>query len=287
MNLMDSTSLKSLELTCPKVSTADAQQVRRDLTNHLNGEVDEVVGRVSEIDTLIPTFTSLFNDLNYLEDLVNTIKQLHRPNVREKSLRDSLRHIRKGSSEEDAAWKNLFLYTMRNYHHIPIQSSRKTLLKANSPIGLANQLSREDYAQFNHFARYAFHLGFKSCERRVQELSGAKETDRTCDVELDQSPILSTQQVQAGVPKHRRSGKPLKDSHQEVSKFLSIENMEANSEARGASITHFFVRKSVYRAFFKPWRPPNSRIPVCINQSSVPSAGASPANFNAALRYLR
>ena len=126
-----------------------------------------MVGRVSEVDTLIPTFTSLFNDLNYLEDLVNAIKQLHRPNVREKSLRDSLRHVRKGSSEEDAAWKNLFLYTMRNYHHIPVQSSRRTLLKANSPIGLANQLSGEDCAQFNYFAKYTFHLGFKNCERRI------------------------------------------------------------------------------------------------------------------------
>lgn len=283
---MDFNSLKVLELTCPKISTVDAQQVKRDLTKHLDRDLDEVVSRVFQIDTLIPTFTSLFNDLNYLEDLVAAIKQLHRPKVGERSLRDSLQHTQKGGSEEDAAWKKLFLYVMRNYYQIPVQPSRRTLLKANTPMDLANRLSGRDYAQLNHFARHAFHLGFKSCERRFQKPSNVKETHWTCDVNLDRNPILTTQQVKSGVPKSRRSGKPPKDSHQEVSKFLSIENMEADSEALGVSITHFFVRKAVYRAFFNPWRPPNSRMPVHINQSSILSAGASLAKFNAVLRYL-
>lgn len=92
MKNLDHASLRILELICPKMSVGDAQKLNvNPIGRHLSKEQQNIVrARVLQIDTLIPTFRSLFSDLNYLEDLVNAIKQLHRPKIRETSLRHSL-----------------------------------------------------------------------------------------------------------------------------------------------------------------------------------------------------
>lgn len=75
---LDYYSVLSLELTCPRLSDSDAQALKN---NHIGQSLTEqqqgiLMTLVLEIDTLIPSFRSLFDDLNYLELLVNAIKKL-------------------------------------------------------------------------------------------------------------------------------------------------------------------------------------------------------------------
>ena len=89
---MDYPSVQVLELTCPKMSDSNARMInQRSFGTFLNGrQQDSVKERVFEIDTFIPSFRSLFEDLNYLELLVKALKKLHRPKIGEYSFRRSL-----------------------------------------------------------------------------------------------------------------------------------------------------------------------------------------------------
>lgn len=224
-----------------------------------------VRGRVLQIDTLIPTFRSLFKDLNYLEGMVNAIKQLYRPEIKETSLRHSLQCNLKDTREADTAWKKLFLYNMRNYYRIRGPPIRSTILKAFDPAGLEGCMSETDEARLYHFANYIYDIRFVNCElwtrQPVHTLS--RDDDRKYDAEEQQNPALVTYVRNTGAANTRRSGRPYKEFHREYSKFLWINNMEATNEGRGEGITNFFVRKAVYRAFFEPWEPP--RDDLCLN----------------------
>ena len=89
---MDYPSVQVLELACPKMSENDARMInQRSFGTFLNGQQqDSVKERVFEIDTFILSFRSLFEDLNYLELLVNALKKLHRHKKEECSFCRSL-----------------------------------------------------------------------------------------------------------------------------------------------------------------------------------------------------
>lgn len=270
MKRMDYDSTQILELTCPKMSASDARTISQTpIGRHLSKEEQYMIrNRSLEIDTLIPTFRSLFKDLNYLEDLVNAIKQLHRPGRKKRSLRKEMRCIHKDSRNADTAWKELFLYTMRNYYRIRAPPIRDLVLKASDPISLEGHISEADEAQLRHFAKYAFDLGFRNCERWTRQPLLAEWTDGEgkYDAEEKHNPMLVTLGRDVGVLKDKRSGRPQKEVHHVFSKFLWIRNMEATNEGIGEGITDFFVRKAKYRAFFDPLKPlcagttPNTRL---------------------------
>ena len=92
---MDHSSVQIFELSCPRISDANARSLQKSkIGRFLIEEQQELLKRrILEIDTLIPSFRSLFDDLNYLEVLGNTIKKLHRPKLQEDSLCDSLQNI--------------------------------------------------------------------------------------------------------------------------------------------------------------------------------------------------
>ena len=143
---MSHDSMQILELTCPKASARDAESLSK-------LQQDLVRRRALEVDTLIPSFRSLFNDINYLELLVNTIKKLHRPQKGESSLLQSLDYNH-GFQNADGAWQKLFLYVMRNCYRIRAPPTRDTVLKPGDSINLEGQRSEADEAQLNHFAMY-------------------------------------------------------------------------------------------------------------------------------------
>jgi nicotinamide mononucleotide adenylyltransferase len=159
---MDHAAVRALELTCLKISHNDARVIAKHHISELlnDRQRDLVRKRVSEVDTLIPSFRSLFEDLNYLELLVNALKKLHRPRKWEGCLRDSLECINENS---DRAWRELFLYAMRNYYRIHTPPFRNScLLKVGVPGNLNGLISEANEAQLSYFARYAYRLGFRN-----------------------------------------------------------------------------------------------------------------------------
>ncbi len=224
MKRMDYDSVRVLELTCPKASASDAQMMNERFLGRLlsKEQQDNVKGRALKVDTLIPSFYSFFRDLNYLEFLVNAIKKLHRPGRQKCSLRQSLRCVHTNTKQADRAWRELFLYAMRNYY--------------------INVQPKVEKAQLNHYAKYARDRGF--------------------DVQEKCNQPLVTHGREVNIKKEMRSGLPKKKVHSEYCEFLSIKNMEATSEDCGEGIINFFVRKAVYRAFFAAWRPPCNDSPT-------------------------
>ncbi len=164
---MNYNSAQILKLTCSKMSASDARTIGQTFIDRLlsNEKQEMIRSRVLEIDTLISTFRSLFKNLNYLEDLVNAIKQLHRSGRTTRSLRKDLRCIHRDTQKPDRAWRELFLYTTRNYHRIRAPPTRGLVLEASDLISLEGHISDADEAQLNHFAKHAFNLGFRHCER--------------------------------------------------------------------------------------------------------------------------
>lgn len=255
MRKMDRSSVQVLELLCPKISDSDARTVNQSLIGiSLNEQQQALVKRRAfEIDTLIPSFRSSFEDLNYLELLVNALKKLHRPKKSEYSFYCSLQCINTNPQAADRAWRKLFLYSMRNHYRIHAPPVRDSSLKAGEPDDLNRRISEVNEAQLHHFARYAFYLGFRNIWKPSLPLPA---DEKGYDVRERRRPNLVTYEWEAGVKEERRSGPPRRRSHKECRAFLWIENMEAPNEGHSRGITHFFVRKEVYRAFFDPWKPP-------------------------------
>lgn len=217
---LDYNSVLSLELTCPRLSDSDAQALKN---NHIGQSLTEqqqgiLMTRVLEIDTLIPSFRSLFDDLNYLELLVNAIKKLRRPRKDELSIRESLRHKSSNKTLQEIAWRKLFLYTIRNYYRIHGPSSTETCLKPSGPlIDLDGQVSSTNAAQLYHFSRYASRSAFTIMTRASLPYPG---NERDYDARDRRCPNLSTYEGQAGVRKSRRSGPPRTGSHKTCRAFF-------------------------------------------------------------------
>ena len=110
MSKVDYESVQALELACPKISDGDARMINRHapIGRLLDEQQQDVIkGRLFKIDTLIPTFRSLFEDLNYLELLVNALQKLRRPSKWEHSLRSSLACV---NPDAERAWES-YSYT--------------------------------------------------------------------------------------------------------------------------------------------------------------------------------
>ena len=88
---MDHKSVQTGELLCPRASEDDGRVVKRSVIGKcLHKQQRRLLRRrLLQIDTLIPSFRSLFEDLNYLELLVKTLKRLRRPTASERSLGSS------------------------------------------------------------------------------------------------------------------------------------------------------------------------------------------------------
>ena len=170
-----------------------------------------------------------------------------------------LKRIDTDTRSADRAWRELFLYSMRNFNRIHAPPVRDSSLKAGKPSDLNGLISEVNEAQLNYFARYAYRLGFRNIWQTPLPLP-ADETGY--DVKERRHPHLVTYEWEAGVGKERRSGLLKRKSHKECRAFLWIESMEVPNEGHSRGITDFFVRKAVYRAFFYPWKPPPAGKPV-------------------------
>lgn len=78
--------MRILKLICSKALASDAKNISK-------LQQDLIKRRTLKVNILISSFHSLFDNINYLKLLINTIKKLHRSKKVNLSLRESLNYI--------------------------------------------------------------------------------------------------------------------------------------------------------------------------------------------------
>jgi hypothetical protein len=284
MGMLDNATVKAVELTSPKHSKWDAQKLHGQVGKGyifaaFSRQDREVIwSELSKIGGLIPSFLSFFADINYLRACADSIRHLVEPSPTQ-TLCTALDAIFFGATENwDLAYRLLWLYTMQNFPNLSPPSKenktkRKRLAKARP--------GKVDEVVLSNFAALAIRLGFKSdqisalsqrsadreiaraallkarksdryeytgaiLESNVEQIVRLFDTATPVQVEQVCPAFVSDDPAASGV----RCGFPDEEAHARDADSLSIANLHVEVTEQGESITSFFVRRSVYSAFF-------------------------------------
>ena len=267
MQHVDEVTVKALELRAPRVCTRDADEVRGQILGgtifSAFSEEDRagIWARVQAVDDLIPSLDTLFENLKYLKVLTDCMTRLVSPSpgdtvstalfkafsdtnqrpdraiiqVTESSFSSS---PASSADQADLGVRQLYAYAMRHYLQMPRDLKGKELL--------ARHTTNVDQTVLHEFADLAERLGFESAE-----ITALKENPQTRDARNSSEtskPLLITDG--AGVKKKRRCGLPSVEEYTKDSEFLFINHLHNVDEEQGEGLTSFFVRKSIYFAFF-------------------------------------
>ena len=279
MQYVDEVTVKALELRAPRVCTRDADEVRGQILGgtifSAFGEQDRagIWARLQAVDDLIPSLDALFENLNYLKVLADCMTRLVSPSpgdtvstalfkafsdtdqrpdraviqVTESSFSSS---PASSADRADLGVRQLYAYAMRHYLQMPRDLKRKELL--------ARHTTNADRTVLREFADLAERLGFES-----PQITALKENPQIRDARNPSEtskPLLFTDG--AGVKKKRRCGLPSVDEYVKDSDSLFINHLHNVDEEQGEGLTSFFVRKSIYAAFFgKPSSLPSEELP--------------------------
>ena len=111
---------------------------------------------------------------------------------------------------------------------------------------LARHTTNADRTVLREFADLAERLGFQSPEiTALKEHPGARDSRNPSE---NSKPLLVTDGV--GVKKKRRCGLPSMEEYVEGSESIFVNYLHDVDEEQGEGITSFFVRNSIYFAFF-------------------------------------
>ena len=241
--------------------------------------------RLSRHQPLILTLYTFFKDIVYVQLLIDCLKRLIKL-PRGESISEFIQGAYKGQEQKkgqvkiqvgdgkffyrpgnkaarkELGWRQLVAFAMRNYPDLPRDpvkedTTRKATAKADPAI-----LCQE--------AELAYQLGFDT-----PEIRGLRQ-------DLDSRPIrhehyeLSPLDVTSGpgVQRAQRYGTPRAQAYEEVRNSLFLDNLDRNSRHFGDGITSFFIRKSIYQAFFLNTSVNNENT----SYPSSPSSGGSPAH---------
>ena len=278
MQYVDEVTVKALELRAPRVCTRDADEVRGQILGgtifSAFGEQDRagIWARVRGVDDLIPSLDALFVNLNYLKMLADCMTRLVRPSPGDTvstalfkafsdidqrpdraiiQVTESSFSFSPASSADraDLGVRQLYAYAMRHYLQMPRDPKGRELL--------ARHTTNADRTVLREFADLAERLGFES-----PEIIALKENPQMRDARNPSEtfkPLLITDG--AGVKRKRRCGLPSMDEYLKDSEFLFINYLHDVDEEQGEGLTSFFVRKSIYSAFFgKPSSLPSEEL---------------------------
>ena len=213
------------------------------------------------MDDLIPSLDALFENLKYLKVLADCMTRLISPlpgdtvstalfkafsdtnqrpdraiiQVSESSFSSSPASL---ADRADLGVRQLFAYAMRHYLQMPRDIKGKELL--------ARHTTNVDRPVLREFADLAERLGFES-----PEITTLKENPQMRDARNSSEtskPLLITDG--AGVKKKRRCGLPSVEEYTKDSESLFINHLHSVDDEQGEGLTSFFVRKSIYSAFF-------------------------------------
>ena len=291
MSQVDQATVQALELTAPQASRLDAQALRGQtlsgtiFSGFTEAEREGVWFRLRKVEGLVPSLFTLFEDLKVLEAYAAYVKRLtHLPP--RKTLSSTLRCIFVTNEERRQAvqvtesdfvsrfvschdqvelgCRQLYAFAMRYSYDMPQELSGKNLLARHKLKADENVLSA--------FADLANRLGFVTPEIT----SSCRESpDRSLSYSPNRAkPLLVTDGP--GESKKHRCGLPRREEYEADREFLFIDNLHDTSKEQGDSITSFFVRKSVYLAFY------GTPSPSLLASNSRPDPNASPrsAQYN-------
>ena len=259
--------MKALELKAPRLSTLDAKVLRGQvLGGEIFGAFSEqervaIWGRLQAVDGLIPSLFTFFEDVKYLEACANCVKRLVSLSPRdtvstalEKAFCDANQRADRTviqvtessftsspaslADRVDLSYRQLHAYAMRHYLQMPREPKGKELL--------ARLMVNTDETVLRDFADLADRLGFGS-----PEITALKQCPKSTVARARSErskPLLVTDG--AGEIKKRRCGLPRVEDYVEDGEFLFVNHLHNEEEEQGEGITSFFVRKSVYFAFF-------------------------------------
>ncbi|PVH71515.1 hypothetical protein DL98DRAFT_540001 [Cadophora sp. DSE1049] len=294
MRMLDNATVKAVELTFLKHSKRDAEMLHGRLVN------SQIFAAFSLRDREV-----IWSELSKIAGLITLFFFFLRGYQLPARLRvRALDAIYFGAPEDwDLAYRLLWLYTMQNVTNLPppseppseeTKTKRKRLAKARP--------GKVDEVVLSNFTALAVRLGFKSdqisalsqrsADREIAcaALLNARKSDRYeyTDAILESNvkqivrlfDTTTSVQVQQVCPAFvsndlaasgARYGFPSDKAHARDTDALSISNLHAEVTEQGESITSFFMRRSVYFAFFG--RPSGT----CTDARSHPNPSRDPS----------
>jgi hypothetical protein len=242
-------------------------------------EREVIWGDLRSVGGLIPSLFTFFEDLKYLIACAGCLKQLLRPsrpdtvytafkrsftysnqvgNQYTLEVAESTFVVKPGQVDRlDIGYRQLWLYAMRHYREIPKEAKSKLLAKV--------VVERADENILSALAVLANRVGFESAEiydlkRRSSDSDIARNmllntrrpdqyqyNNSTLEASVFSSPSLASDSLKTP---QTRCGFPDEDSYEQDRKSIFITHIHCDGEEEGEEITSFFVRRSVYLAFF-------------------------------------
>ena len=270
MLLVDQETVEAIELKAPRTSTEDAKILCGQL---LGGVIFSAFSdqaragiwtRLQMLDGLVPSIFTFFKDIHYLKALAGCMTRLTRllpgdtmstaltrafSDTTERTDRAVLQIAESSFTScpaqsvdpVDLGLRQLYAYAMRHYPQMPKSpksSTRKELM--------IRPTTHADPTVLREFAELAERLGFESPE--ITDLKQYPTVRVPRSQTETRKPLLVTDG--AGVAKKWRCGLPKVEEYLEDGEYFFINHLDSRDEEQGEGITSFFVRKSIYSAFF-------------------------------------
>jgi len=255
--------VKALEGRAPGASTKDLSELQggKIFSAFNNREREMIYERLKMIDGLVPSLFTFFRDIQYLKRCIDCLERLVIVPKRESVCETLARtysdenqregHVKIQISEDsfldqaatpaecvDLGVRQLIALAMRDYPAMPADPIKE------DPVQTAP--TKADPAVLRRLADLAFELGFDTPQIRALKEYPILRTARR---ESSSSPPLHVTSGR-GVAMPARSGIPRTKAYEEDRDSLFITHLHSEQQDRGEGITSFFVRKSVYLAFF-------------------------------------
>ena len=284
--VIDSATVKNLELRAPAASKCDAAFVTRCMRNGTifpglsDAEKEVVLNNLLSVDLIIPSLFTFCEDTKYLEPCAKAIKILIEPRG-QASLRMcaeqlftesyAVEHVARQPSERGStdtvdkadrfeySYRQLWMYAMRHFPDLVNTAPRKEPSK-EKPI-----IKEPSPFLWQRFAQLALRLGFSS--PKIEEMSSSEELERSIrssvphaagyrNDKVDGSETASTASVPLPQSPRRdldlqhRCGRPFETSQREAESTMFMHLIYNHRKASDGYINAFFVQRSTFQAFF-------------------------------------
>lgn len=224
-------------------------------------EREHILTKLLSVNGLIPSLHTFFKDLQYLQACVDCVKRLISLSPGQ-TLFNAMECAFTGIDQRDGQVMlqiagSEFIYrpgtvadqVSLGYQQIHAHAMRNFLATPKEPQGeniRAIPKKEADKAVLRKFAELAQWLGFESLE--ITTLKEYLHSTPAAPTHTPSKPVLVTSG--RGEIKSRRCGLPRKQTYEEDSEFLYLNNLYGLGDDHGEGLTSFFIRRSVFFAFY-------------------------------------
>ena len=285
MRLIDGVTVKLLESRAPGNSDEDAQLVQEQMHQRsIFGAIldlplrSRLLTNLLALDKLIPSLHTFCEDTKYLEPCANAMKRLLGPGLKG-TVQGTMRAIFNQPLQQDEDglfeqnYRQLWAFAHRHFPELVNAAPRKEPDRDKPIIKEPNPIT------WFLFAQLAVELGFKSDS--IRRLKSKKELENSLrDFLLPVTEHLLDQQLvqrlvrqlrcsittksdvapnnekpslvdnESKLDLRHRCGRPYEVSQREARKSMYIRWIYDASLARGRYVTHHYVHRAIFRAFF-------------------------------------